>query len=157
MSLSISTAAPDSDDARALLDALSDTLAAITGDSGRSSFDPADVRGPGARFVIARDASGEAVGCGAYRPLQPGVAELKRMFARTRGGGIGRSLLAELEHSAAADGFRELWLETRRVNLTAVAFYRAHGYREIPNYGRYIGRPEAICFGKTLASMEAAA
>ncbi|WP_172201263.1 GNAT family N-acetyltransferase [Niveibacterium sp. COAC-50] len=157
MSLSISTTAPDSDDARALLDALSDTLAAITGDSGRSSFDPADVRGPGARFVIARDASGEAVGCGAYRPLQPGVAELKRMFARTRSGGIGRSLLAELEHSAAADGYRELWLETRRVNLTAVAFYRAHGYREIPNFGRYIGRPEAICFSKTLAAKEAAA
>lgn len=157
MSLSITTAAPDSDEARGLLDALSDTLAAITGDSGRSSFDPADVRGPGARFVIARDASGEAVGCGAYRPLQPGIAELKRMFARTRSGGIGRSLLAELEHSAAADGYRELWLETRRVNLTAVAFYRAHGYREIPNFGRYIGRPEAICFSKTLAANEAAA
>lgn len=157
MSLSINTAAPDSDEAQALLDALSDTLAAITGDSGRSSFDPADVGGPGARFVIARDASGEAVGCGAYRPLQPGIAELKRMFARTRGGGIGSSLLAELERSAAADGYRELWLETRRVNLTAVAFYRAHGYREIPNYGRYIGRPEAICFGKTLGAMEAAA
>jgi len=157
MSLRIDTADPDSAAARPLLEALSDTLAAITGDSGRSSFDPADVRGPGARFVIAFDASGEAVGCGAYRPLQAGVAELKRMFARTRGSGIGRSLLAELERSAAADGYRELWLETRRVNLAAVAFYRAHGYREIPNFGRYIGRPEAVCFGKTLAAMEAAA
>ncbi len=157
MTLRIETADPESAAARALLEALSDTLAAITGSSGRSSFDPADVRGPGARFVLAFDASGEAVGCGAYRPLQAGVAELKRMFARSRGRGIGRNLLAEVERSAAADGYRELWLETRRVNLAAVAFYRAHGYHEIANFGRYVGRPEAVCFGKTLVAVEAAA
>jgi len=45
-------------DALALLDALSDTLGAITGDSGRNSFDPADVTGPGAAFVVAYTSSG---------------------------------------------------------------------------------------------------
>lgn len=87
---------PAGPDAVALLDALSDTLAAITGSSGRASFDVNDVRGDKARFVLG--------------------------------------------------------LETRLVNTRAVHFYERHGYSRIPNYGRYIGRPEAVCFEKTLGA-----
>jgi GNAT superfamily N-acetyltransferase len=133
-----------------LLDDLSDTLAGITGDSGRSSFDPSDVEGPGASFVLAYDAHGNAVGCGAYRPLADGVAELKRMFAVPTSKGVGAAILDYLETRAEADGYRELWLETRLVNGRAVRFYEKHGYRRIPNFGKYAGRPEAVCFAKVL-------
>lgn len=134
-----------------LLDALSDTLAVITGDSGRSSFDPADVAVPGALFVIARDDDGRPVGCGAYRPLSPGIAEVKRMFAAPGTKGVGAGILAFLEERALADGYSALWLETRLVNTRAVAFYERHGYARIANYGKYVGRPEAVCFAKTIA------
>ncbi len=133
-----------------LLDQLSDTLAGITGDSGRSSFAPSDVGGPGASFVLAYDAQGTALGCGAYRPLANGVAELKRMFAIPTSKGVGSAILSYLETRAEAGGYRELWLETRLANSRAVQFYTRNGYRRIPNFGKYIGRPEAVCFAKTL-------
>ncbi|MDQ2989978.1 MAG: GNAT family N-acetyltransferase, partial [Pseudomonadota bacterium] len=53
---------PGTPDAAALIDELSASLEAITGDSGRSSFDAGDMRVAGARFVVARDTSGRAVG-----------------------------------------------------------------------------------------------
>jgi GNAT superfamily N-acetyltransferase len=141
---------PESPDARALIDGLSETLRAITGDSGRSSFDASDVRGASAMFVVARNAEGSAVGCGAFRPLQPGVAELKRMFALPQTRGVGRALLHHLEAEAVRLGYTALWLETRLVNKRAVAFYEAQGYVRIASFGAYVGREEAACFGKRL-------
>lgn len=141
----------DDPDAAPLLYELSKTLAAITGDSGANSFDPADVGVTGALFVIAYDGEQVAVGCGAYRPLHDGVAELKRMFALPGSKGVGSSILKFLEKAAAEYGYRELWLETRVVNERAVSFYQKHDYRRIPNFGKYVGRPEAICFAKRVS------
>jgi len=135
----------DSGDGALLIEELSAALAGITGDSGKSSFSP-----DGALFVVARGADGEPLGCGALRLLEDGVGEIKRMYARPGTRGVGAALLAWLEREAGVLGYRELWLETRKVNTRAVDFYLNHGYRPIPNYGRYIGRPEAVCFGKAV-------
>jgi len=136
---------PQSVDGALLIEELSAALAAITGDSGKASFSP-----DGALFVVARGAGGELLGCGALRLLEDGVGEIKRMYARPGTRGVGAALLAWLEREAGVLGYRELWLETRRVNTRAVDFYLKHGYQPIPNYGRYIGRPEAVCFGKAV-------
>jgi [ribosomal protein S5]-alanine N-acetyltransferase len=146
----VAPANPLGDEAQALLAARSGTLQQITASPGTASFDVADVQQPGAAFVLARTAEGRAVGCGALRPLQPGVAELKRMYAAPGTRGVGAQVLVALEAQAARLGHRELWLETRRVNARAVAFYLRQGYAVIPNYGRYAGRDEAVCFAKRL-------
>lgn len=148
--LDIRACDPLHDHARLLIGELSSTLAAITGDSGASSFSPSDVQGPRALFVLARSSGGEPLGCGGLRPLDGDTAELKRMYARPGTHGVGAALLAHLERAGAAFGYRALWLETRRVNTRAVGFYLRHGYREIPNFGRYAGRLDAVCLGKTL-------
>ncbi|NGZ84124.1 GNAT family N-acetyltransferase [Duganella aceris] len=135
-----------------LMAELSTALEAITGDGGNASFDAADVRGPMACFVVARDAAGAALGCGAFRPLEPGVAEIKRMYARHGTSGVGSAVLRFLETEAAALGYQALWLETRLVNRRAVDFYEARGYSRIANYGKYIGNPLAVCFEKQLPS-----
>ncbi|MFC5477383.1 GNAT family N-acetyltransferase [Massilia suwonensis] len=140
---------PDSPEARVLVKELDAALAAICGDSGSGSFDPADVRGPCSVFLIARDGDGLALGCGAVRPLAPGVAELKRMYARP-GSGAGLALLKALEAQALAFGYRELWLSTRCVNQRALAFYARNGYLPVAHYGRYVGREESACLGKRL-------
>jgi len=140
---------PDHADARRVVAQLDAALAAITGESGAASFDPQDCRGAGACFVLAYDADGSAVGCGAVRALAGDIGELKRMYARP-GSGAGAHVLAELERHAAACGYRQLWLSTRRVNARAVAFYERHGYVPVAPYGRYVGRSASVCLGRRL-------
>jgi GNAT superfamily N-acetyltransferase len=147
--LTIRAEDPGLPDTAALLDELSAALAAITGDSGRSSFDPDGMHMAGALFAVARDDEGRPVGCGALRPLGPGVAELKRMFAKERG--VGGAVLAFLEAEAAAMGYRAVWLSTRSINARAIRFYLSHGYAPVPQYGKYAGNAASVCLGKDLS------
>ena len=135
---------PSSPDAVRLMAELSEVLSAITGDSGLSSFGPDD----------ARDEKGRAVGCGALRPLDGAAAEIKRMYATQGGNGVGAALLHALEQEADALGYHVIRLSTRIVNTRAVSFYERHGYRLIPNFGRYKGREESACFEKQLVHHE---
>lgn len=142
---------PDTPDAVELLDELSETLRSITGDSGSASFDLNDVRVDTAKFLVARDQHGKAVGCGAFRPMEQGVAEVKRMFSRHAASGTGTALLAALEKEAIKMSYTTFRLETRVVNKRAVSFYERHGYYRIPNFGKYVGKVEAACFEKILS------
>ena len=144
---------PGSPDALVLIAELSAALAAITGDPGTASFDPDDVRGARAAFLLAYDgdgADGAPLGCGALRPLDAERGEIKRMYARPGTGGVGAALLAQLEQAARGFGYQALVLSTRRVNQRAVDFYRRHGYADIAPYGRYAGVTRSICLGKDL-------
>ncbi len=149
-SIVIDDADPDCADARVLVGELTQALAAISGDGGTASFEPADVRTARACFVLARDARGVLLGCAALRPLDADTGEVKRMYARPGTRGVGAALLAHLERRAQALTYTALVLETRRINTRAVAFYARHGYQRIANYGKYVGRANAICLGKTL-------
>ncbi|MCX7711172.1 MAG: GNAT family N-acetyltransferase [Clostridia bacterium] len=148
--ISIAEESPNTPDALSLLDELSEALACITGDSGRSSFNPDDVCVPRSLFVVARNQDGEAIGCGAIRPINGEIAEVKRMYAKIKSMGIGTEILSYLEAQAQKMGYSALWLETRLVNQNAVSFYETRGYRRIKNYGRYVDNPKAVCFEKRL-------
>lgn len=78
------------------------------------------------------------------------TAEVKRMYAKEKGMGIGNKILSYLEQQAYDIGYKMLCLETRLVNTKAVSFYEHNGYRKIPNYGKYEGRANSICFEKDL-------
>lgn len=147
--LSVTVESPDSPDARRLLDELSDELLKNYGSDGRASFADWQENEPSYIFLIARF-NGEPVGCGGVRPIADGVGEIKRMFAKHRGRAIGSAILNAIEREAADAGYHTLWLETRIANSGAVAFYRARGYRQRENFGKYVGNSQAICFEKTL-------
>lgn len=125
------------------------------------SYTPAQMHGlhpgeesdPRLRFFLLA-LGGEVIGCGALRELEPGVAELKRMFVRPahRGRGYSRDLLAQLEQAAAAAGIRRLRLETGSVQHAALSLYRTAGYVDIPAYGEYSGSLTSICMEKKLAA-----
>jgi DNA-binding MarR family transcriptional regulator/GNAT superfamily N-acetyltransferase len=105
-----------------------------------SGFDPGaslpaddrDMRPPHGAFLIAW-LDGEAVACGALKPLAPRVGSLKRMWvaAAARGLGIGRRMLGALEREAGRLGLTTLRLETNHSLSEAIALYQSAGYREV--------------------------
>jgi len=90
--------------------------------------------------LVARDDDGTPLGCGALRPLEPGAAELKRMYVvpPARGRGVSRLLLSGLESEAAARGWTTLRLETGNRQPAAVGLYTSVGYRPIGAFGHYL-------------------
>ena len=123
------------------------------------SYTPAQMHGlhpgeesdPRLRFFLLQ-LGDEVIGCGALRELEPGVAELKRMFVQPahRGHGYSRDLLAQLERAAAAAGIHRLRLETGAPQRAALSLYRTSGYVDIPPYGEYADSLTSICMEKPL-------
>jgi ribosomal protein S18 acetylase RimI-like enzyme len=147
LSLSVATEPHDSPDAVALQEALSAELKARFGSDGKAGFAGfgAAAGQAGAVFAVARDVAGHPVGCGALLR-----GEIKRMYASQPGRGIGAHVLAFLEAQARIAGYSTITLSTRHANTAAVAFYRARGFIDTPNYGPYATRPECICLAKPL-------
>ena len=139
--LRIASEPSDSTLARSLLDRYFEELAArFPGGSG--DFEPAriatatsDFAPPHGAFLVAW-LDGQAVACAAVRGLDTDDAEIKRMWVdpAARRLGIGRSLLAELESTAAELGCRTARLDTAAYLTEALPLYRTAGYSEIPAY-----------------------
>ena len=133
-----------------LINELSEQLRSITGNDGKSSFKKEDMSNERSIFVVARDLNGEALGCGALRYYTNETAEIKRMYVRKKSSGIGSKILNFLEIKAKEFKYKKIILETRVINKRAVNFYKQNGYNTTDNYGKYVGRTEAVCFDKNI-------
>ena len=125
-------------DAVALLDAFVAEVRARLGefDPARSvSADPDEMAPPRGAFLVLYD-GGAPVACGGIKTLEPGVAEVKRMFVarEARGRGHGRVLLAALEDAARAMGAARVVLDTAAPLVEAHRLYAASGYRDVAPY-----------------------
>jgi ribosomal protein S18 acetylase RimI-like enzyme len=126
----------DLDDARALLreyrDAVGGSLCFAGWEQELHGL-PGEYAPPGGRLLLARLDDGTLAGCGALRPLEPGVAELKRMWTRpaVRGQGVARAVAVALLDAARAAGLRRVRLETLDGMEAAQALYRSLGFREV--------------------------
>jgi GNAT superfamily N-acetyltransferase len=109
---------------------------------GRAEFEPARITvpkpeftPPNGAFLVAR-LDGQGVGCGAVRVLEADNAEIKSMWVdpAARRLGVGRSLLAALESTAAELGCRAVRLDTAAYLTEALTLYQSAGYSEIPAY-----------------------
>ena len=140
MELRVEPADAASDEARALVQAYIDEIAA-TFPSGFDpdasvSADPAELTPPHGTFLVVRRPDGTAVGCGAVKLLGPDTAEVKRMWLHgsTRGLGAGRLLLDALEQAARDLGATRGCLDTNGQLAAAVALYRRSGWQEVEPY-----------------------
>ncbi len=95
-------------------------------------------------------------GCGALRPFDERIVEVKRMYMLPafRGAGLSRTLLLELENIAREQRFSIVNIETGEHNTEALGLYWSNGYRPIPRYGEYLDCQYSICFGKPCAAAE---
>lgn len=102
-------------------------------DAARSiSADAAELTEPAGVLLVAR-LYRAPVGCGAVKFHGAGVAEIKRMWVdpSTRGLGLGRRILSELERRARLRGMSVARLETNRSLSEAISLYRHAGYAEV--------------------------
>lgn len=140
---------PDDEKVLTITEELSENLYLRFGSDGKNSFQ--DWQNDNSRFVfVIAEINNEIVGCGAIRPIDQNIGEVKRMYSKYPGKKIGAMILTFLEDKAATLGYTDLVLETRVKNEIAIAFYHKQDYKTIPNYGKYTDRPEAICLGKSL-------
>lgn len=104
------------------------------------------------RYVTVAYDGYEAVGCGAIKEYEPGIAEVKRMFVYEdkRGRGIASTILRALEKWAAELGYKKCILETGIKQHEAIGLYKKNGYTVIPNYGQYEDIESSVCFEKVV-------
>ena len=148
---------PDQPDVIALITELDAYQDSLYPPESRHALDLASLKQPHVLFAVARDTSGQAVGCGAI-VLGDEFGELKRMFVRprARGHGLARLLLDVLETEAAARSCRTVMLETGPYQPEALGLYAACGYQRRGPYGGYADDPLSVFMEKPLLTAPAA-
>lgn len=93
-----------------------------------------------------------AVGCGAIKPIDDEIVELKRFFVdpEFRNRGIATAILNDLENRALALNYSTIRLETGEKLPEAITLYQKHGYYPIDKYGEYVDCESSLCYEKQL-------
>ena len=152
MDIKVSLERADSIEALNLIEEHRRNMRALYPEGSIHPFDPHLDAAPPGVFVIAR-LDGKAVGCGAVRPLDGSLGEVKRVFVQPecRRMGIASRIMALLEDKGLQNGFTTLRLETGTKQPEAIALYDSLGYRRIPTFGEYVSDPYSICYEKELS------
>ena len=130
-----------------LLDA---ELRSMYGDQ-QDDFDPHNKLKEDTRVLVIKS-NDQTIGCGAFRPMDDNVAEVKRMFVHPehRGKGLSKLILNELESWIKEQQYTYIKLETGSKNIAALSLYPATGYEPIEPFGPYQDLPDSFCFGKKI-------
>lgn len=73
---------------------------------------------------------GEPVGCGMFHTLEPGIAEIKRVYVtdEARGTGAGCAIMQDLIEQCRADGFERIRMDTGKPLIAATRLYLSLGF-----------------------------
>src|SRR5471030_621903 len=116
---------------------------------------PGEYAPPRGALLLARRGD-DVLGCIAVKPLlPPAVGEIKRLYVRPegRGLGIGKALIAAIMAAAERIGYEELKLDTLPHLAAAIALYRAAGFAPIAPYGSF-PYPGLVCLGRKLRGFD---
>lgn len=149
----IATEDPRQPEVRSMIAASDSYMQALYPAESNHLVDAETLAGADTVFLVARRA-GRACGMVAFRVLEPGHAEMKRMFVpeTARGLGLGRRLLLALEDAARGRGVVRLSLETGVLQPEAIGLYRSAGYVECGPFGDYRPDPLSLFMSKGLGA-----
>jgi putative acetyltransferase len=114
MPVTVAIETPLQDDVRELVALLNDHLLPLSPVEFQWKMTVEQMADAETTVFVARDEAGRAVGCGALKMADDGLAEVKRMFTRpdVRGQRVGSALLEAIEALARRNGVKTLMLET---------------------------------------------
>jgi GNAT superfamily N-acetyltransferase len=117
---------------------------------------PTNPATPARGIYLVAYVDNDPVACGALRPLEECVTEVRRMFVVkvARRKGLGRAILRALEVTAARFGYEFMRLETGNRQLAAMALYTSYGFKRIEPFGAYVNDPTSVCFEKAVQAVE---
>jgi GNAT superfamily N-acetyltransferase len=98
--------------------------------------------------------NGMPAACGALRPIEHGLVEVRRMFVceEARRHGLGRRMLEALEAAAERLGYQAMRLETGYRQLPAISLYTQYGFVRIEPFGEHVNDPTSVCFEKKIGA-----
>lgn len=147
----IALESPDQPEVIALIAELDAYQDGLYPPESRHALDLTSLMQPNVLFMVARDDSGTAQGCGAM-VLQDDYGEIKRMYVspRGRGQGLGGRLLAELERKSIGRRCELARLETGPYQPEALRLYQSAGYQRRGPFGAYREDPLSVFMEKLL-------
>jgi amino-acid N-acetyltransferase len=105
-------------------------------------------------YVVATDAHGRLLACGALREYSPSLAELVSLAVarEAHGRGLGRLVVAHVERLALQRGFTTIFAHTLNPS-----FFEAVGYEAMDRelFPEKRARPHTLCFSRALAAQPA--
>lgn len=147
--MEIRTADPASPELRPLIEGNQSHGAAATAAESDHTFGVEELRCPEVTFFAAYEGA-NALGCGAFKALSDGTAELKSVYVsqEARGRGIARQLMDHLAKMAQEQGFHALVLETGSDLCpeydAARVLYERLGYTFCPPIQGYVEDPLSV-------------
>lgn len=141
----------DPEEGRALLEASHALMRQLFNPEDNHFLSLDQLRAPDITLLLARDAAGGALGCGAMA-RRDRYGEIKSMFTApaARGRGVAEALLTELEALARAEGLPCLRLETGTGLDAAHRLYERFGFSTIGPFGAYEDSPYSVFMEKRL-------
>ena len=139
----------------ALLDALTSELAGA-GYTSEQTFGYTAAQLQSANvYMVGASVDDELIGIGGLELQESGAGELKRFFVTPehRGTGVADALLCALLDYARSHELDLVRLETGDKQRAAIAFYRRHGFVEIPRFGSYVASETSVCMQRLVGDV----
>ncbi|MCB1516751.1 MAG: GNAT family N-acetyltransferase [Hyphomicrobiaceae bacterium] len=156
MPITIAQETPLQEDVRQFVAALNAYLRPLSPPQFQFQMTVEQMAEPHTTLLVARDETGRALGMGALKVHEDGLAEVKRMYTlpEVRGQRVGRLLLDTLEGLARDRGISSLKLETGNVDGFAPAWrlYERGGFTRCGAFLDYPDSGYSAFFEKTLTS-----